>query len=54
MGITEIAELLGVTRQRAHQLAGSHGFPEPIARLAQGPVWEAAKVETWARETGRQ
>ncbi len=53
MGISEIAELLGVSRQRAHQLAASHGFPEPVARLAQGPVWETAEVEKWARETGR-
>lgn len=53
MGLTEIAELLGVTRQRAHQLAATYGFPEPLARLAVGPIWSRKDVERWAREVGR-
>jgi predicted DNA-binding transcriptional regulator AlpA len=53
MGITEIAKMLGVTRQRVHQLAKSYGFPEPVARLAQGPIWHATDVEEWAERTGR-
>ena len=53
MGLTEIGALLGVSRQRAHQLANSYGFPEPVARLAQGPVWETDAIESWARESGR-
>jgi hypothetical protein len=27
VGVVEIAELLGVSKQRAHQLAGEDGFP---------------------------
>jgi hypothetical protein len=53
MGLTEIGQLLGVSRQRAGQLAASEGFPEPTVRLAAGPIWESADVERWARETGR-
>ena len=53
MGLTEIARLLGVSRQRVHQLSKADGFPEPAAVLAAGPVWETATVEAWARETGR-
>ena len=53
MGVAEIAELLGVTRQRIHQLRQLEGFPEPTSVLAIGPVWESAVVERWARETGR-
>lgn len=53
MGLTEIAELLGVSRQRAHQLAATYGFPAPLARLAVGPIWAREDVERWARETGR-
>jgi predicted DNA-binding transcriptional regulator AlpA len=53
MGTTEIAQLLGVSRQRAGQLAATEGFPEPIARLAAGPIWRRADVERWAREAGR-
>ena len=53
MGTAEIAKLLGVSRQRVSQLSHSDGFPEPVARLAAGPVWQTADVERWARETGR-
>lgn len=53
MGTTEVAQLLGISRQRVHQIATADGFPEPVARLAAGPVWESADVEDWAREQGR-
>jgi len=53
MGLTEIARLLGVSRQRAHQLTRSDGFPAPTVQLASGPVWETKDVEEWARATGR-
>lgn len=53
MGLTEVAELLGVSRQRAHQLSKSKGFPEPTARLSAGLIWRRQDVEAWARETGR-
>ena len=49
----EIAKLLGVSRQRVGQLAQQEGFPEPVARLAAGPIWDAGHVESWARDTGR-
>jgi hypothetical protein len=29
--LVEIAELLGVTKQRAHQIAEEKGFPAPVA-----------------------
>jgi hypothetical protein len=53
MGTSEIAELLGVSRQRAAQLAASEGFPAPVVKLAAGPVWERQAVENWAVATGR-
>jgi hypothetical protein len=31
--LVEIAELLGVTKQRAHQIANEKGFPAPLARM---------------------
>lgn len=33
VGIAEIADLLGVSRQRADQLTRSKGWPEPVARV---------------------
>ena len=53
MGLTEVAALLGVSRQRAHQLALREGFPKPTAKLAAGLIWLRKDVETWAREAGR-
>lgn len=49
----EIADLLGVTRQRVDQLSRSEGFPEPKAELAIGRVWDRAAVVVWAQATGR-
>jgi predicted DNA-binding transcriptional regulator AlpA len=53
MGLTEIADLLGVSRQRADQLSKHLDFPKPVAMLASGRVWETASVEDWAERTGR-
>jgi predicted DNA-binding transcriptional regulator AlpA len=53
MGATEIAELLGVTRQRVQQLAKMDGFPDPYDVLTMGAIWLRADIEAWARETGR-
>lgn len=53
VGATEIAELLGVTRQRVQQLAGLPDFPEPVARLKMGSVWRLDDVRAWAERTGR-
>ena len=53
VGVQEIAELLGVTRQRVDQLSRSEGFPEPEVELASGRIWLREVVEEWGRETGR-
>lgn len=53
VGAFEIAGMLGVSRQRVHQLAVTSGFPWPVADLASGRVWKRQAVEEWARRTGR-
>lgn len=55
----EAAELLGVSRQRVHQLASEHpDFPEPLATLRTGPLWVRAGIESfaerWDRRPGRR
>lgn len=56
-GISEVAEILSVSRQRASELAGSAAFPKPICDLAAGPVWLRSTIvnfnETWERRPGR-
>lgn len=49
MGAAEIADRLGVVRQRAYQIVNRKGFPDPIAHLAMGQVWDAADVEAWIK-----
>ena len=56
-GVSEVADLLGVSRQRVAQLRTKPGFPAPIAELRSGPIWDAASLglflEEWERRPGR-
>jgi predicted DNA-binding transcriptional regulator AlpA len=48
VGMAEIAEMLGVSRQRVAQLIESYpDFPAPEAELTGGRVWSRTAVETW-------
>ncbi len=50
-GLAEVAEIIGVTKRTATKYTRRADFPEPLDRLASGPVWRCADVEKWARET---
>jgi len=52
-GVTEVGDILGVSRQRAAQLAETQGFPAPVADLASGRIWRVQDVRLWA-ETRRR
>ncbi len=47
VGVSEIGDILGVSRQRASELTRHKGFPEPVASLKAGPVWTAWVVKDW-------
>jgi predicted DNA-binding transcriptional regulator AlpA len=47
--LVEIAELLSVSKQRAHQIAEEKGFPAPLAEDARGRVWSRYEVQAWAK-----
>ena len=54
VGAAEIAEMLGISRQRVDAIARTHDdFPEPEAVLASGRIWLRADIERWARSDGR-
>jgi len=57
VGVAEIAETLGVSRQRVSELKGRRGFPRPVAELAAGPVWRLSSLQRfiaqWPRLPGR-
>lgn len=50
VGVSEIADRLGVSRARVHQLAKRADWPEPVARLSAGTIWLRADVERWIAE----
>lgn len=47
VGVGEIADLAGVSRQRASVLTRRVGFPAPVVELKMGMVWKARPVERW-------
>lgn len=54
VGIREIATQFGVSTQRAHQIVqieilpdGQPGFPDPVSRLASGPIFTKASVDAF-------
>ena len=53
-GVTEISELLGVSRQRLSRLRERPDFPDPIGELAVGPIWDMDAVEAWKGSGSRQ
>jgi hypothetical protein len=57
IGTQEVREMLGLSRQRLHELKSGGRFPEPLVELASGPVWLRPAVErfieSWDRRPGR-
>ncbi|MEW1724285.1 hypothetical protein [Streptomyces sp. NPDC093109] len=48
VGVTDIGEMLKVSRQRANQLAARTDFPAPVVQTRAGRLWDRAAVEQWA------
>jgi predicted DNA-binding transcriptional regulator AlpA len=56
VGVSEIAEMLGVSRQRVDQISKSDPhFPQPEAVLKGGKVWARKAIDRWlaSRRRGR-
>ncbi len=57
VGVSELAGLLKVSKQRISRLASTAEFPKPIATLAAGPIWRKITIarfaEAWERRPGR-
>ncbi|MDE0394272.1 MAG: ParA family protein [Gammaproteobacteria bacterium] len=55
VGVAEIAELFGVSRQAASNWRERYAdFPQPAASLKSGPVWELPDILLWGDERGMQ
>ncbi len=54
LSIAQIAEHVGLSRERVYQLLGEDAsFPEPTGKIAHAAVWDEAEVRRWARRNGR-
>lgn len=57
VAVADIADALGVSVQRAHQLTREQGFPQTAQVVTRGKQtmrwWNRADVRKWAREQGR-
>ena len=50
LGFAEIVKFLNVPERTAARYVKRPDFPDPLARLAAGPVWHRADVDKWAKK----
>jgi predicted DNA-binding transcriptional regulator AlpA len=53
IGVSEIAELLGCTRQNARKLVTNGTFPRAMHLSGHASIWRLIDVVDWAMENGR-
>jgi hypothetical protein len=56
VGTSEAAELLGISRQRIHELRTAGRFPTPTVEFAAGPIWLRPAIDAFGatvRKPGR-
>lgn len=48
LGMSQIAAMLGVSRQRVHQLCKSYpDWPQPVATVGGRRIWTRDEIEQW-------
>ena len=47
IGFAEVAELLGVSKDTANGYRRRSSFPDPVAELKMGPLWDTVDVRRW-------
>jgi hypothetical protein len=52
-GVAEVAEMLYITKSALADRRRSPGFPQPIAELACGPVWDLDEIDSYLEERER-
>jgi predicted DNA-binding transcriptional regulator AlpA len=55
VGAKEVAQMAGVRPGTVKKWRKRHAsFPQPVARLARGAVYDREEVAAWLEETGRE
>ena len=52
--IVEVADILGVTHQRASKIVAIRGFHKPVGREGQSRLWDRREVTAWAKVWRRE
>lgn len=56
-GVSEVAEVLEVSRQRISELRQRPDFPAPVTTIKAGPIWRLGDLsrfaDEWERKVGR-
>lgn len=53
LGATDVARILGVSRQRVHQLLDDGDLPTAVTDSARGMLWDRRSIVRWALASGR-
>lgn len=50
LGTSEVAKVLGVSKQRIHALRKNERFPKPFHTLASTPLWDKREIDAFIKE----
>lgn len=50
LGTSEVAKVLGVSKQRIHALRKNKKFPQPVVVLAATPIWDSREINAFLRD----
>ena len=53
VGRGELLKMFGVSRTRLVQITAAADFPQPVADLIGGKIWDLADIQAWAEHKGR-
>lgn len=53
-GVSEVAQALGISRQRLTDIRQRNDFPQPVAELSSGPVWDLDEIARWTSSGARR
>jgi hypothetical protein len=54
VNVSEIADILGVTHQRASVIVRQPGFPKQVGRQGPSRLWDRREVLAWAKVWRRE
>lgn len=50
LGTSEVAAVLGVSKQRIHALRKDKRFPTPFKSIASSPLWDKREVDAFLKQ----